>query len=220
MKLYQANLSPYAARCRIQIYAKGIDDIELCEPPGGISSDEFKTLNPSGKIPALEIDGRVLGESEVICEYLEDRYPSPALRPQGALERASVRLLSRVTDHYILAPLFDLLPQMNPAERDDAFVSQQLTLITANLSMLQEYMVAGGYSDGDYAAADSLTLADCTMVPALFVAVNVLPSFGMAKPLAATEKLAHYWQAIQTDESCSRVLAEMAESLKTRMSGA
>ncbi len=76
MKLYQTDLSPFASRCRIQIYAKGIEGIECCPPPGGISSDEYKTHNPTGKMPALEVDGHVLSESEVICEYLEDRYPN------------------------------------------------------------------------------------------------------------------------------------------------
>jgi len=220
MKLYQANLSPFAARCRIQIYAKGIDDIQFSEPPGGISSDEFKQVNPSGKIPALDVDGQVLAESEVICEYLEDRYPSPALRPEGALERAFVRLLSRATDHYLLGPLFELLPHMNPADRDDRVVQKQLDVLTTNLVMLERYLLSSGYKKGTYASTDTLTLADCSMVPALFVLVNVLPGFGASDPLANTPQLQHYWEAVQTDEHCQRVLGEMTEALAARMGGA
>jgi glutathione S-transferase len=220
MKLYQSNLSPYASRCRIQMYAKGIDDIELCEPPGGISSDEFKKVNPSGKIPALEVDGLVLGEAQIICEYLEDKYPEPSLRPDGDLERASARLLCQVTDLYILGPLFVMLPHMNPADRDQTVVDQQMALLTTNFVVLESYLSSAGYVGGDYAVGGQLSLADCAMVPALFVGVNVLPGFGMAEPLAATPTLARYWQAIQKDGSCSRVLAEMAEALKARMSGA
>ena len=220
MKLYQSYLSPFASRCRIQIYAKGIGDIEYCPPPGGMSSDEFKTHNPTGKMPALEVDGHVLGESEVICEYLEDRFPTPSLRPENALDRAYVRLLSRVSDLYILDPLFEMLPHMNPKGRDQAVVDENLALLNTNLAVWEDYLIRGGYSGGGYAVGDALTLADCAMVPALFVVVNLLPIFGTAEPLAATPKLAQYWQGIQKDESCSRVLAEMTEGFKGLMGGA
>jgi len=219
MKLYQSNLSPYASRCRIQMYAKGIDDIEMIEPPGGISSDEFKTINPSGRIPALEVDGLVLGEAQIICEYLEDRVPTPTLRPEGDLARANARLLCQVADLYILGPLFVILPHMNPADRDQAVVDEQVALLTQNLVILERYLASGGYDGGDYAIGGQLSLADCALVPALFVAANALPAFGMADPLAATPTVARYWDAIQKDESCSRVLTEMTEALKARMGG-
>jgi len=47
-----------------------------------------------------------------------------------------------------------------------------------------------------------------------------LPAFGIAEPLAATPTLDRYWQAIQRDEHCGRVLAEMTTALKARMGGA
>lgn len=219
MKLYQSRLSPYASRCRIQIYAKGIEGIEFVEPPGGLASDEFKKINPSGKIPALEVDGRVLGESGVICEYLEDRFPSPSLRPDDAFDRAQSRLVSQIADFYVLGPLFVILPYMNPADRNQAVVDQQVPLLAKNLALLEKTMIDAGYDDGRYAIGDSLTLADCVLVPALFVAANVLPAFGQATPLEATPRLGTYWQAIQKDEHCGRVHEEMLEGLKARMAG-
>jgi len=220
MKLYQSDLSPYASRCRIQMYAKGIDDIEMCDPPGGISTDEFKEINPSGKIPALEVDGLVLGEAQIICEYLEDKYPSPSLRPNGDLDKACARLLCQVADLYILGPLFVLLPHMSPADRDQAVVDEQSAILTTNFAMLESYLTSVGYDGGDYAVGGQLSLADCALVPALFVGVSVLPAFGMSEPLAATPNLARYWQAIQKDKHCGRVLAEMTSALKARMGGA
>ena len=219
MKLYQSDLSPYASRCRIQIYAKGIEDIEFIEPPGGISSDEFKKINPSGKIPALEVDGVILGESSVICEYLEDAYPEPSLLPEAPIDRGLARLVAQVADLYILGPLFVMLPHMNPADRDQAVVDEQRSKLEANFAMLERYLVSGGYKGGTYAVGDRLTLADCAMVPALFVAVNILPAFGTAEPLADSPNVAAYWQAIQTDEHCSRVLSQMMAGLKARMGG-
>jgi glutathione S-transferase len=74
---------------------------------------------------------------------------------------------------------------------------------TTNFAMLESYLTNTGYAGGDYAVGDELSLADCAMVPALFVAVSVLPAFGIAEPFAATPALARYWQAIQKDASCS-----------------
>jgi glutathione S-transferase len=49
--------------------------------------------NPSGKVPVLEEDGWVLPESSVIAEYLDERFPEPALLPADPAERAVTRLL-------------------------------------------------------------------------------------------------------------------------------
>jgi glutathione S-transferase len=219
MKLYQSNLSPYASRCRIQIYAKGIEGVEYEGAPGGLATDEFKQINPSGKIPALEVDGHVLGESGVICEYLEDRFPTPSLRPDDVYERAQARQIAQIGDFYILGPLFVLLPMMDPKDRVQHVVEEQVALLKKNLALLEKTMVDAGYDGGGYAVGKRLSLADCALVPALFVAVNIAPAFGMAKPLEATPKLVAYWQAILKDEHCARVHEEMIEGLKDRMGG-
>ena len=59
---------------------------------------EMLTRSPMGKVPYLEIDGQHLCESQVICEYLEDRYPEKPLYPKDALERARVRELIAVLE--------------------------------------------------------------------------------------------------------------------------
>ena len=89
MKLYNVYLSPFAARCRIQIYAKNLA-VDLVEPPGGLQSASYKAIAPIGKVPFLDAEGFLLPESELICEYLEDRFPEPSLRPAapGVLDGA------------------------------------------------------------------------------------------------------------------------------------
>ena len=52
---------------------------------------EFLALNPSAMVPVLRHGGRVIRESLVINEYLDDAYPEPALRPDSPLERARMR---------------------------------------------------------------------------------------------------------------------------------
>src|SRR5271167_2401640 len=116
MKLYQFFASPFPTRVRLMLYAKGIP-FEIVEPPGFgesvLPKGEYLKINPLGRVPTLVLeDGRALPESEVICEYLEDVYPTPALRPSDPWERAQVRLLARISDIYLImamVPLFDAL---------------------------------------------------------------------------------------------------------------
>jgi glutathione S-transferase len=90
--LYDADRCPYCARVRIALAEKGIEyetvEIDLDDRPSWIYEK-----NPLGRVPVLEEDTFVLPESAVINEYLEERYPEPALWPVDAAERALGRLL-------------------------------------------------------------------------------------------------------------------------------
>jgi glutathione S-transferase len=89
--LYDAERCPYCARARIVLAEKGVEYetvvIDLENRPAWLYEK-----NPLGKVPVLEEDALVLPESVVIMEYLEERYPEPALLPADAAERALVRL--------------------------------------------------------------------------------------------------------------------------------
>lgn len=52
---------------------------------------EFLALNPAAMVPVLRDGGRLIRESLVINEYLDDAYPRPSLRPADALGRARMR---------------------------------------------------------------------------------------------------------------------------------
>ncbi len=82
MKLYNLALSNFATKSRIAIYEKGIN-VDLVDPPGGAGSADYKKINPLGKVPALVLDnGQLIAESELINEYLEDKYPEQAASPK------------------------------------------------------------------------------------------------------------------------------------------
>ncbi len=64
-------------------------------------ADWFKTINPNGQVPALEHDGKVVTESTVICEYLEDVFTDyPSLRPADPYLRAQMRIWTKWVDEY------------------------------------------------------------------------------------------------------------------------
>ena len=90
--LYTADRCPYAARARIALAEKGIAydavEIDLDDRPAWIYEK-----NGLGRVPVYEEDeGLCLPESVVIMEYLEERYPEPALWPADPAERALGRL--------------------------------------------------------------------------------------------------------------------------------
>jgi len=89
--LYDAARCPYCARGRILLAEKAIPyepvAIDLSNRPGWLYEK-----NPAGKVPVLEEDTLVLPESVVIMEYLEERYPEPALLPADPAQRALERL--------------------------------------------------------------------------------------------------------------------------------
>jgi glutathione S-transferase len=91
VRLIDAARCPYCARVRIALAEKEIDyetvEIDLSDRPAWVYE-----LNATGRVPILD-DAFVLPESEVIMEYLEERYPDPALLPDGAEARARARLL-------------------------------------------------------------------------------------------------------------------------------
>ena len=64
-------------------------------------SPEYLKINPNGVIPALIHDGRPLYESGTICEYLDEVFPEPPLRPDNAYDRAMMRNWIRHVDERI-----------------------------------------------------------------------------------------------------------------------
>ena len=100
LKLCGFHISNYFNKARLAMLEKGIE-FEMdasCRP----SQDEaFIARSPMGKVPFLELDGKTLIESDVICEYLEDAYPQKPLLPRDPLERARVRELITVMELHL-----------------------------------------------------------------------------------------------------------------------
>lgn len=219
MKLYQGDLSPFSARVRMQVYAKDLvgNGIELASAPGGTGSAQYKAINPTGKIPALDTGTRVIPESEVICEYIEDVFPSSPLRPANAEGRAQVRLLSRFVDLYLYPRMSPLYTQLNPATRDAAAVTQGLVALDEGLAICEQMLKDGQYQGGGFAVGDSLTLADCALVTGFFFVNALMPMFGRSPAFKGFDLLATYWQAASAQPVAARVTGEMGIAMAAMM---
>src|SRR5690242_6807598 len=110
MKLHSWDLSPYSARVRMQIYAKGLTGIAIERPPT-YGTPKFYEDHPLGRIPLLEVDGEAIPESAVIAEYLEETCPEPSLLGATPRENAHIRTLARIADIYLLNNTFMLAVQ-------------------------------------------------------------------------------------------------------------
>jgi len=214
VKLYNDDLSPFASRVRTLIYAKGLD-VACVPPPGGAGSDEYKRVNPTGKVPALVLDdGSVLPESTVICEYLEDRFPVPGLRPADAEGRARMRLVCQLADLYLWPALHALFPHVNPAQRDAKLVAAGLAELGPRYDLLAAFL-----RPAPYAVGASLTIADCALAPFFFFATRVHPMLGDKDPVAGRPRLAGWWDAVREHDAVARVDAELGRALAKELRG-
>jgi glutathione S-transferase len=214
MKLYNLNLSNFATKSRLVVYEKGLN-IEMAPIPGGqLSSAEYAKINPLGKTPTLDADGMIIAESEVINEYLEDKYPTPPLLPKSPEGRAKVRSFTRFHDLYLEPPLRALFGQMNPKTRDQKVVDEKVADFKKRLDQLEAMLADGGFASGA-----EFTLADCALAPTMFFATNLGPAFAI-KPLDGRPKLAGWWTRVQSRPSVKKALGEMGEALAAMQRGA
>ena len=210
MKLYSGDLSPYSARVRLQIYAKGITDITL-ERPASFMTPKFREDHPIGRIPVLDIDGDMMPESEVIAEYLEEIYPEPSMLGATPRETAHIRTVARIGDIYIMNNMFMLSPQSRAATRNQGIVDLLGGQVVRNIKALDKIIGKDGF-----ACCGRSTMADCALVPGLFLVENVLPSVGAENPIPKNPNVAAYWAAIQTNAHAAKTLAELHRGLEER----
>ena len=91
MVLYSGTTCPFSQRCRLVLFEKGMDfeirDVDLYNKPEDIS-----IMNPYGQVPILVERDLILYESNIINEYIDERFPHPQLMPADPVMRARARL--------------------------------------------------------------------------------------------------------------------------------
>ena len=103
IELLEHPLSPYAQKVKIALDEKGVPfTVQTPQAIGsGATPGDFRAASPRGEVPVLFADGAAIFDSTVILEFIEDRFPSPALLPADPLARARARMIEEVCDtHY------------------------------------------------------------------------------------------------------------------------
>jgi glutathione S-transferase len=215
MQLYDA-LGPnpraarmYLAEKGITVPAKSIDMMaaENRKPP-------YTQRNPGGQVPALELDnGKCLGETVAIFEYLEEKYPDPPLIGKTAEERAETRQWQRrvelnITEHVynsfrygegigMFKDRIKVLPEAAPGLKD---------LVQERLMWLDGLM-----NGNQFIAGDRFTIADII----LFCALDFAGSVGRKLPPDA-KWLPGWMERVAARPSASASLHPMAAKAKIR----
>ncbi len=169
MQLHNFFRSGTSHRLRIALNLKGLSydyvavDLRKNEHLGA----PFKALNPQGLVPALVNGEQVLTQSVAIIEWLEERYPTPALLPTDINDRAHVRALAAIVGCDIHPVnnkrILDTLRANFGA--DDAAINQWCGTWIADGFDAYEAMLAADTQRASFSFGSTPTLADAYLIP-------------------------------------------------------
>ena len=161
-------------RVRIALHLKGIEfdykAVHLLKGGGEQHSVEYRKLNPQGEVPTLIHNGKAIGQSLAIMEYLDEIHPSARLYPQDPYQKAKIRQFCENINSF-LHPLSNL-KVMQKLEKDAQYTTEQKNAwiqhwyaigFQALEEMLKEF-------SGRYCFGDQVTAADLLLVPCIFTA--------------------------------------------------
>ena len=201
LTLYFHPLSSFCWKTLIALYESDIPfEPKLVNLGDPAERAAFQAVWPLAKFPVLRDDsrGRTAPESTLIIEYLAQHYPAAAeLVPTDPDLNRQVRLLDRLIDNYIHLPFQQVvLERMRPEDKHDPFGAEQ-----ARGNIRLGYDLVAPMLAGPWATGETLTLADCAALPALFYA-------DYAVPLAGWPVLSAYLERLKARPSVARVLEE------------
>jgi maleylacetoacetate isomerase len=172
MKLYNFSRSSASYRVRIVANLKGVtyDYISVNLMRGESRQPSYEALNPQGRVPTLEDNGRLIPQSMAICEYLEETHPHPSILPADPFGRARVRALALM-----------VACEIHPTGGGRA-QNYLTTLLNADANKRAEWgrhwmsegfreveaMLTGSADTGRFCHGDTPTMADAFLIPQVY----------------------------------------------------
>lgn len=169
MKLFNFWRSGTSHRTRIVLNLKGLSYEYVAVHLGKEAhlSDAFKAINPQQLVPALDTGEQVLIQSPAIIEWLEEKYPTPALLPSDPDGRARVRALAALIgcDIHPINNRRILEYLRKQFEADEAAINAWCgTWIVAGFDAYESFLAADAHR-GRFSYGDAPTLADVYLIP-------------------------------------------------------
>ncbi|KAF5838786.1 hypothetical protein DUNSADRAFT_2248 [Dunaliella salina] len=191
MTLIDVPVSNNGARARWVKYKKGLEDVEI-QPPkilGGLKTPEYLAKNPQGKMPLLLLpDGGAIPESEVIVQYLVDKFSSqgPSLSAATPEARAVGNTVTRFVDVYITPIQACMYRKMDSAEER----AKQIGQIAAQMDAI-EFAIKDTASP--FITGSEMTTADGALFPTIVFMQYILPKFFGWKDIFANRPKLAVW---------------------------
>ena len=156
MTLYSGTTCPFSQRCRNVLYEKGMDfqivDVDLHNKP-----EDLAVMNPYNQVPVLVERDLILYESNIINEYIDDRFPHPQLMPADPVMRARARLFLFRFENEMFTHV-ETLEKGNQRSGDKARAA-----IRDNLAQ-----IAPVFTKQKYMLGDEFSMLDVAIVPLLW----------------------------------------------------
>lgn len=156
MILYSGTTCPFSHRCRIVLYEKGMDfqinDVDLHG-----KKSELSVMNPYNRTPVLVERDLILYESNIINEYIDDRFPHPQLMPSDPISKSRARLFLFRFENEIFSNI-DFLEKGTDKQNHNAKISVRDSLL----------QIAPVFSKQNYILGDEFTILDVTLAPLLW----------------------------------------------------
>jgi len=205
--LYDVALSPFAQKVKMALVEKGLD-FEVRVPTLGAPEADFAAASPRHEVPALVDDGFSVFESNVILDYLEDRWPEPALRPESPQARAQWRMIGAVCDTQFEAVNWALTEIRVMHRAEGVLADRMLAHAGRDLAGLRAWLERA-LAGRDWFGGDRFGLCDIAVFPYLAGA-----SFHGYGP-APGSPLALWLDRVRTRPSARRVLTDAKAALTT-----
>ena len=163
MTLYSGITCPFSQRCRFVLYEKGMDfeikDVDIFNKP-----EDLAVMNPYNQVPVLVERDLILHESNIINEYIDERFPHPQLMPGDPVDRARVRLFllnfeKELFTHVSILEQRNVKGNEKAIEKSKAHIRDRLTQL-APVFLKNKYMLGDNFSMLDVAIAPLLWRLD------------------------------------------------------------
>ena len=159
IKLYDAVPSSNSDRVKIALNEKDLvyERVSLNLAKRDQKKPEFLKLNPYGKVPVIDDGGKVLFESCIINEYLDEKYPNPPLMPKDPYLRARGRILVDYGMNHLHVTYFALRDEFffkKEGARDQKLIAEKQRELRGMLGYLEEALGDKEYFLGDFSLTD------------------------------------------------------------------
>ena len=158
MTLYSGITCPFSHRCRFVLFEKGMDfeikDVDIFNKP-----EDLAVMNPYNQVPVLVERDLILYESNIINEYIDERFPHPQLMPGDPVMRGRGRLvLFRMEKE-----LFSLVHVLENPNSTNKEMAKAREAIGNGLTML-----APAFTKNKYILGDDFSMIDVALSPLLW----------------------------------------------------